>query len=192
MPIESPIGFRYPAVGLSFHHHFVTSFAAQHRSLALGKKARRRACARCKKSFHDMESPANPGARHSIARPASSCSVGIMDLSFSLLFMCRGGRDPAEYCGRDKAIGSAIRAPLKLRGFCSGKGAASGGTGWRRAARLAFLVGREGFGGVMAGRNPRARRCAFDAPLMRLPPVLLPLREVWGVLVGARPIDTSL
>ncbi len=115
-----------------------------------------------------------------------------MDLSFSFLFMCRGGRDAAECCGRDKAMASAIRAPLKLRGFWSGKGAASGGTGWRLAARLAFLVGREGFGGVMAGRNPRARRCAFDAPLMRLPPVLLPLREVWGVLVGGQPIERDL
>ena len=77
--------------------------------------------------------------------PASSCSVGIMDLSFSLLFVCRGGRDPAECCGRDKAMASAIRAPLKLRGFCSGKGAASGGTGGHWAApRSSFGV----FGGA--------------------------------------------
>lgn len=79
------------------------------------------------------------------------------------------------------------KAAVKTSGLRSGKGAASGGTEWRLAARLAFLVGREGregLRGVTAGSQASAHGAilaAGDAPL----------REVWGVRVGTRPVGDS-
>jgi hypothetical protein len=83
------------------------------------------------------------------------------------------------------------KAAVKTSGLRSGKGAASGGPEWRLAARLAFLVEREGREGLRGGTAGSQARSAHGAHGAILAAGDAPLREVWGVRVGTRPVGDS-